>query len=201
MGKFSEDLLFGMTIRESATDGSDFTNPAADYRRLFLGEDGALHVKDSAGAVTTIGGTSSFVGCFAYNNTTQAFNETTLTYMALNAEAYDTSTFHDNSTNNSRLVAPVTGYYRITGGIWYATTSGTNYILLDYDHGASYIRGGAVAQNGGSSGVTISTVAYLTATHYIEMVGYHTQAGSITTGDVGTTISQQNYLAMELIGV
>jgi hypothetical protein len=52
MGKFSEDLLFGMTIRESATDGSDFTNPAADYRRLFLGEDGQLHVKDSAGAVT-----------------------------------------------------------------------------------------------------------------------------------------------------
>jgi len=45
-----------MTIRESANDGSDFTNPAADYRRLFLGEDGQLHVRDSAGAVTDIGG-------------------------------------------------------------------------------------------------------------------------------------------------
>lgn len=49
---FSTTNLFGMTIRESATDGSDFTNPDADYRRLFLGEDGLLHVKDSAGAVT-----------------------------------------------------------------------------------------------------------------------------------------------------
>ena len=48
---FSTSKLFGMTIRESATDGSDFTNPDADYRRLFLGEDGYLHVKDSAGAV------------------------------------------------------------------------------------------------------------------------------------------------------
>lgn len=55
-GKFSEAQLHGMTIRESADDGSDFTNAPADYRRLFLGEDGQLHVKDSAGAVTGIGG-------------------------------------------------------------------------------------------------------------------------------------------------
>ena len=54
MGLFSIAKLFGMTIRESATDGSDFTNPDADYRRLFLGEDGQLHVKDSAGAVTSL---------------------------------------------------------------------------------------------------------------------------------------------------
>lgn len=53
---FKDALLHGMTIRESANDGSDFTNPAADYRRLFLGEDGQLHVRDSAGTVTDIGG-------------------------------------------------------------------------------------------------------------------------------------------------
>ena len=55
-GLFSLAKPFGMTIRESATDGSDFTNPDADYRRLFLGEDGKLHLKDSAGTVTEIGG-------------------------------------------------------------------------------------------------------------------------------------------------
>lgn len=59
MGLFSLEKLFGITIRESATDGSDFTNPDSDYRRLFLGEDGQLHVKDSAGAVTDIGGAVS----------------------------------------------------------------------------------------------------------------------------------------------
>ena len=61
MAKISEALTYGLTIRESATDGSDFTNPAADYRRLFLGEDGQLHVKDSAGAVTDIGAGSGNV--------------------------------------------------------------------------------------------------------------------------------------------
>jgi len=59
LGQFSLEKLFGMTIRESADDGSDFTNPDADYRRLFLGEDGLLHLKDSAGAVTTPGGGAS----------------------------------------------------------------------------------------------------------------------------------------------
>jgi hypothetical protein len=59
-GVFSLAKLFGMTIRESATDGSDFTNPDADYRRLFLGEDGQLHVKDSAGTVTDIGGSTQY---------------------------------------------------------------------------------------------------------------------------------------------
>lgn len=52
MPVFSEANLYGITLRESANDGSDFTNPDADYRRLFLGEDGFLHVKDSAGSVT-----------------------------------------------------------------------------------------------------------------------------------------------------
>ena len=52
MTKFSDVLAAGVTIRESANDGSDFSNPAADYRRLFLGEDGLLHVKDSSGTVT-----------------------------------------------------------------------------------------------------------------------------------------------------
>jgi hypothetical protein len=59
MAGFSEEKVFGMTVRESANDGSDFTNPDADYRRLFLGEDGALHLKDSSGTVTDIGGSVS----------------------------------------------------------------------------------------------------------------------------------------------
>lgn len=56
MGAIEDHNIYGLTVRESATDGSDFTNPGADYRRLFLGEDGALHLKDSAGSVTDVGG-------------------------------------------------------------------------------------------------------------------------------------------------
>ena len=52
MTKASENLFPGIVIRESANDGSDFSSPSADYRRLYLGEDGVLHVKDSSGFVT-----------------------------------------------------------------------------------------------------------------------------------------------------
>lgn len=59
---------FGLTIRESASDGSDFSNPDADYRVLFLGEDGKLHLRDSSGTVTDVdtsggGGGESPVTC------------------------------------------------------------------------------------------------------------------------------------------
>ena len=57
MGSLEQNttLIYGIHLRESANDGSDFSNGAADYRVLFLGEDGQLHVKDSAGTVTDIG--------------------------------------------------------------------------------------------------------------------------------------------------
>ena len=54
MGLFSSEKIFGIKIRESLDNGSDFSNPDIDYRMLFLGEDGALHLKDSAGAVTNV---------------------------------------------------------------------------------------------------------------------------------------------------
>lgn len=48
--------IYGIQLRESANDGSDFSNGDTDYRVVFLGEDGALHAKDSAGTVTDLGG-------------------------------------------------------------------------------------------------------------------------------------------------
>jgi hypothetical protein len=59
MGAIHEDKTYALKIRESANDGSDFTNPEADYRIFFLGEDGEFHLKDSAGSVTDPGGASA----------------------------------------------------------------------------------------------------------------------------------------------
>lgn len=57
MAAIEDHHIYGLQVRESADDGSDFTNPDADYRIVFLGEDGLLHAKDSAGTVTGLGGT------------------------------------------------------------------------------------------------------------------------------------------------
>jgi hypothetical protein len=52
VGAIDDEKAYALLIRESADDGSDFTNPPADYRRLFIGEDGDLHLMDPSGAVT-----------------------------------------------------------------------------------------------------------------------------------------------------
>lgn len=56
MAAIENEHVYALQIRESADDGSDFGNPDSDYRYAFLGEDGALHLKDSAGTVTDVGG-------------------------------------------------------------------------------------------------------------------------------------------------
>lgn len=58
MGAIEDEKAYALLVRESANDGSDFTNPPADYRRLFVGEDGLFHLMDSSGTVTTPGGSS-----------------------------------------------------------------------------------------------------------------------------------------------
>lgn len=56
MAAIEDHHIYGLQIRESANDGSDFTNPDTDYRIAFLGEDGVWHFKDSAGTVTSPAG-------------------------------------------------------------------------------------------------------------------------------------------------
>lgn len=54
--KASDNEFPQVILEEVANDGSATTTPAADHRSLFLGEDGDLHLKDSAAGVTDVGG-------------------------------------------------------------------------------------------------------------------------------------------------
>jgi hypothetical protein len=121
-------LIYGIHLRESANDGSDFSNAASDYRVLYLGEDGQLHVKDSAGSIADIGGASSGAqtahacrvvrasGNFAIGNNTYTeveFNGT---------DTYDTDSMHDPSSSNTRITIPsISG---VTTGLWIISAGG-----------------------------------------------------------------------------
>lgn len=54
-GAFSGAKIYGIKLRESANDGSDFGTPDADYRFVFLGEDGRLYGKDATPTVKPVG--------------------------------------------------------------------------------------------------------------------------------------------------
>ena len=71
MTKASDNQFPSVVLEEVANDGSATGTPAADHRRLFLGEDGALHLKDSAAAVTTVGGLAD-QGVITYLDATEA---------------------------------------------------------------------------------------------------------------------------------
>ena len=125
---FSLAQLFGITIRESATDGSDFSNPAADYRRLFLGEDGLLHLKDSAGAVTDIG-----AGSLATDTLWDAAGDTVVGTGA--------NTAVKRKNNDGTTVAPTvnedSGDGYAIGSRWLDTTADKEYVALDVTVGAA----------------------------------------------------------------
>lgn len=85
-------LIYGVHIRESANDGSDFSNAAADYRVAFLGEDGLWHFRDSAGAVTAKGAGGSevdYVQATANVNVTATTEGTANTIVTGSAVTYD----------------------------------------------------------------------------------------------------------------
>jgi hypothetical protein len=180
-------LIYGVHIRESANDGSDFSNAAADYRVLFLGEDGVLHVKDSSGTVSnafTGGGTPTFSGARAFNSATQSINDSTITAVTFNSENYDTNSIHDVGSNTSRFTCHATGYWRFTGGTtWDTNTTAARYLWWR-KNGATELNGGNVSIAPTSVGVAMQTTITLSlnSTDYIELMAYQTSGGARTIG-------------------
>jgi hypothetical protein len=75
MAKVSDNLFPKLILEERLADGSDTSNPAADHRAMFLGEDGLLRLRDSSGTITDVGGSgggidsgTSFPGSPANND-------------------------------------------------------------------------------------------------------------------------------------
>jgi hypothetical protein len=92
-------------------------------------------------AVTTsISQGNAFLGALVRKAANQtAANYTSITPIAWTAEDYDTGSWHDNSTNNTRLTVPtgvkkvdLVGYVNVSGG---TGTAGTYFVLKFYKNG------------------------------------------------------------------
>jgi hypothetical protein len=92
------------------TKGDLYTYSTTDAR-LGVGTNGQTLVADSTAATgikwaTPSSGTPAFVGCSLYSTTSQSLTNNTITAITYNAENFDTDSFHDNSTNTSRVTIP-----------------------------------------------------------------------------------------------
>jgi lysophospholipase L1-like esterase len=144
--------------------------------------------KTISGTANTV--TATFNGCRAYKSGVQSIG-TTLTALTFDTESYDTNTYHDNVTNNTRFTVPTTGYYRLTG-LLNTDANAVARVGLRVN-GSTYI-GTVAAGNAGASiegGVLITTEYSLTAGDYVELMGYFGTTQNTKVGLNGTTFSIQ----------
>jgi hypothetical protein len=126
-----------------------------------------------------------FNGVRTTKSSNQTITAVTHTAITFDGEDYDTNSYHDNATNNSRLTAPSDGYYHISGVLDEVSNAST---AARY----AYIWKGDVATtalaydswesvNGGATRRSISTTAFLSEGEYVTLGVYFGSNG----GDIG----------------
>ena len=141
------------------------------------------------------------VCCRVYNDNNQSISDDTLTALAFNQETFDTSSMHDTSTNNSRLVATTAGVYFVWGDVRFAANAtGERQILIRVD-GSTLVSNYADAANdisGKSHIQTTSCLVKLAADEYVELCVQQTSGGSLL---VNSNDFYSPQFGMALIGV
>ena len=165
------------------TKGDLLTFDTADAR-LGVGANGTVLTADSAEATglkwVAPASASTFVGASVTKSAAQTISNNTTTVLSWDGEQFDTDSFHDNSTNNSRMTIPAgkAGKYAVSGVIrWVASAAGRRKIII-YKNGAE-----ALSVESGASVDATSVAAYLimdlVATDYVEIYANQTSGGNL----------------------
>jgi hypothetical protein len=123
----------------------------------------------------------------AYNNAAISISHSTVTALTFNSERFDTNSLHDTGSNTSRLTAPVTGVYMISGSVQFASN-------------ATGIRAAFIRLNGSTNIATqilpvasstdiftfgVQTIYQLTAGDYVELTVFQNSGGSLNVNSDG----------------
>ena len=167
------------------------------FDRLGIGSTGqVLTVASGAPSWATPSAGASFVGCFLSKSTSQSISNNTTTTVSFNQESFDTSGFHDNATNNSRITIPSgkAGKYLLTfnTNMDGASAGGREAIFKKNGTAITYNAPGS----GGSIAITgfwspnVSVVADAAVSDYFEVVVYQSSGSAKSIqGDDWTTNS------------
>lgn len=152
----------------------------------FVADASITTAKIADGAVTPA--KLTFSGALVKHTSVQSISgHTTINY---GAEEYDTDSYHDNSTNSSRLTVPTTGYYRFTAtNGWAVSTGAVARLLYFIVNGDTSMRLGYQSTAPFSTvnaQLTTSTTLYLTAGDYVQVRAWSSTAlDSVTDNDDG----------------
>jgi len=156
------------------------------FSRLAVGTNGYTLVADSAettGLKWQAPTASGAVGCVLYKSADQSINTGTWTALTFNTEEYDTDSFHDNSTNTSRITIPSgkNGKYLFIATVVYNDSSSTGVRSFGiYKNGNAF--GQLYLSAGVSSFYAIGTGSRMldaVATDYFEIYAYQNSGGAL----------------------
>jgi hypothetical protein len=119
------------------------------------------------------------------------------------AEAFDSQNFHDNSTNNSRLVAPDSGLYVVKGHATFdINTNGIRGLGIRKNAAASHASGTDVVEViGAGNGTTQARIiatddVQLVAGDYLELFCYQGSGGALNVlGGIANTFLSMRWVA------
>jgi hypothetical protein len=124
----------GMTNPMTTTGDTIYSSSGSTPARLGIGTAGQF-LKVNAGATApewaTLSTAPTFVGCRAYASNDQNVANSTNVIIGFNNENFDSNSFHDNSTNNSRMTIPAGygGKYQVFANLAYnGNTSGNRVV-------------------------------------------------------------------------
>ncbi len=165
-------------------DSQDATTGGGSYQNLVYCDGTIWLVVFSAGD-----GTQNYGDGFARVKLTANQSIATSTFTALNfgAEDFDYGNCHDNSTNNSRLTAPVAGVYLVTAFVRFAASSSGRRQILIHKNGAvtnDVIHFDATAV--GVVGRVLTSQLDLAASDYIECNVWQSSGGNLNVSASGT---------------
>jgi hypothetical protein len=134
---------------------------------------------------TTSSTAVTFVGASASSTTAQSIANNTETTLNWELEDWDTNTFHDNSTNNSRLTIPSgkAGYYQInTFFAWGNNATGSREIIVARNGTTLYYTSPAAA-----SGQAFGQASFIVSANvgdYFTISVYQSSGGSLNAKSV-----------------
>jgi hypothetical protein len=97
----------GMTNPMTTTGDTIYSSSGSTPARLGIGTTGqVLTVAAGVPSWATPASGASFIGCSLTKTANQSTSNVTLTTVTWDSELFDTSGFHDNATNNSRITIP-----------------------------------------------------------------------------------------------
>jgi hypothetical protein len=145
---------------------------------------------------------SGFVGCKAYLSGNQSITNNTATALTYGSESFDTDAFHSTSTNTSRFTIPSGkgGKYSFDAQVQFNQVAGAEAGLRS----AAFFKNGTQVTAGvlmntstdESTAFTLSYIADLVATDYVELFVFQTQGGSVNCSGG----EANNYCALTFLG-